>query len=253
MWMVLPGLALAQDDPATVLADQLLEASVGGVSPQYIGMLTELSRRVSVGDRSGPDTWYWLAHGEAELGRLDQARATLLDGIRTGNCPACRDLFQDLEISRMAAPRDSTWRFGDAHHGVFLTGVGGSMRVGALDERTLLEWTTERGPDSDGRLVFGLTQGMSALVLDVGADASSALMVYLVDRAGHRFVTREPLELEAGRFASFTLSIADFAPSDGRWALVGGDVRRVELAMWAGAGTTAGGAPTYWLDELTIR
>jgi hypothetical protein len=246
--------AWAQEDPGLALADQLLDASVSGAGPAQVAALTELSTRVAATDAAGPAVWYWLANTQAQLGQLEAARSTLLEGIRTGACPDCQDLFQELELERLAAGRPTTWTFDDPHHGLFLGSEGGSIRLGALEGRTLLEWAPEPGPDTADRVVFGVREGLASLTVEVRAvGAPGAFQVQVVDRAGRRYVSPDLVAVPADRFVTVTRDVKDFAPLATGVPLDPDDVRRVELVEWAAARPSAAGAPAFLFDALTLR
>lgn len=247
MWW---GVAQAQDAVRTELVDQLLEASLTGVGDRHRAALTELSRRVPATEPAAPDVWYWLARAEAEQGLDDRARQTLLEGIRTGSCPRCRELFQALEVGRIGADRGTTWTFDDAQHGVFVES-GGSIRLEVVvdDRRTVLEWTPEAGPESADRLVFGVREGLATLALEArSAGGQVGLHVQVVDRSGRRFTTTSPLSIPGDRWVSLQVAVAALAPVGPGTPARPEEIRRVELIE-----RTTGRPAPIWLDSLSVR
>lgn len=244
------------DQQAVELQDHLLDASLSGVGDRHVSALTELSRRVPAGAPGGPDVWFWLARAVAERGDLDTARQTLLEGIRTGSCPRCRDLFQALEVERIAARRGATWTFDDPHHGVFLE-TGGAIRLSTLDgldggaDRRVLEWVPEPGSEPGDRLVFGVRDGVSVLTIEArSAGAPTGLHVHVVDVAGRRFTTPAPLAVPPDRWVTLTVATAQLVPVGPGPAADPDDLRLVELVEW----TPATGRPSpMWLDTVSVR
>jgi hypothetical protein len=251
--LLLASPARCQDEVGPALLDQLLDASLAGVDDGHLAALTELSTRVASTDPAGPAVRYWLARAQAERGQVDAARATLLDGIRTGSCPRCRELFEHLEIDRLAASPGALWTFDDAHHGVFLTGSSGAITLSVADDRSVLEWAPEPAPEADDRLVLGLREGMTAIGFVLrAARVPATIQVQAEDLAGRRFVTAGTFTVPADRWVTVQVEARDLEAVGAGAVLRPADLRRVELVAWGGT-RGSGRAPAVWLDSLAVE
>jgi hypothetical protein len=249
----LAAVAAAQDETGTALVGELLDASLAGSGERHVVALTGLARRVAADDPAAPEVWYWLARAQAEQGEVDAARTTLLDGIRTGSCPRCRELFQLLELERLAAAPGTVWEFDDPHHGVFLAGTAGALRLGDGEGRSVLEWTPDPGPDADARLVLGLREGLQSVVLELRAvRVPATVQVHAEDLAGRRSVSSATITVPADRWVTVTVDARDLVPVAPGAAPRPEYLRRLELVEWGGA-RPSGRAPALWLDRLEIR
>lgn len=251
--MIALAVAARAADPGAALVDQLLEASLAGSDADHVGALTALANEVAAGDPTGPEVRYWLARAQAERGDVDAARSALLDGIRTGSCVPCRELFQALEIDRLAADRGVVWTFEDPHHGVFLGEPSGALRLEVADGRRVLEWTPEPGPETSDHLLIGLRDGMTSVRFEARAAwAPVALQVRAVDAAGRRAAWPAPVVVPADRWVTVILDPRGLVAEGGAGAVDPARLRRLALATGA-PGRGAGGAPALWIDSLEVR
>ena len=261
MWLAAAaGVAHAQArDTEAALFDALLGISVEGLGDPQLAAVTELAHRVPVEDPLGPRALYWLSEASAERGDLEAARTTLLEGIRTGQCPDCRAQFQALEIERLAARRGTVWGFDGPHHGVFhpseVQGYG-SIRLMDGAGRSVLEWVTQERPDVVDQLVIGLGEGGAETVtLDLRAVGHAAsLEVVVEDTVGRRFTTERPLPVPTEDWTTLVLALGDLTPTDGGPALYPEAARRLSLLGGSHTPTErVGGVSTFWFDRLAVE
>jgi hypothetical protein len=251
-------------EPRNQLDDVLLEFASRGATADVSARLLSLSRELALTDPVRVEVLRWLGQVDERRGNVDEARTTLLDGIRTGQCEACRDLFQELELERRAARRPTTWTFDDEggadphQHGLFHPTAAealGSIRLTTVTPAeeppaSVLVWATERRGTAADRLVIGLREGLEELEVVVRAvDREGALSVVVEDLAGRRFVA-PTAELPADRWTTLVIRADDLESAD-RLPLRPDDARRVEIVEVPRG--TADEASTLWFDAVTVR
>ncbi len=253
---LLVGAAFGQDDPSTLLHDAMLREALDGDLERAVATYRELAN-VSVDHPAHGLALYRLGVSLADLGRLDEARQALQEGIRTGACARCRGALEELEIERQAVTALPTlWTFDDAGHGVFhpidAQALGAIRLEVAPGGRTALRWRIDARPGED-HLVFALASGARTLRLVVlSADDEGLLGVRVEDELSRRYSTEEPIRFPAGAWTEAVVELAALAPEEpGDPPLEPARVARIELVD--PTGLRRSGPVTWWVDELELR
>jgi hypothetical protein len=252
MLLLLATSALAADETEArrALWDALLAEAGRGDLPGAVQRYRELARTLGAESPTQAEALYWLGHGLYELGRTDEARAALLDGIRSGRCPHCRDLLEEIELEAHSVTEVPTvWTF-DGEHGLFHP-FPVQDRGGIRVDHGALEWTTiarEREPD---RLELGLrtTAARQVRFTIASATLDALLEVRAEDLTGVSYVSA-PFEVPRGAPKRIVVALDSLVATDGR-ELAPSQVARVELVDRTGI--RAAGANVLRLDEFEIR
>jgi hypothetical protein len=268
MWAgasVLWGMLAAHSEAAELdarmsLSDALLLEARGDL-PHAVALYTLLSSTLPDDDPSLPEVLYWLGHGLYELGRVEDARRVLRDGVRH-NCMSCRDMLEILEIEQASIRTTPVrWTF-EGTHGLFhpwrAQAVGGrSIRIVTHPGADpALEWRTTPRPDEPDRLMMGLqdpSPSPSTLRVSILAlDGDLMLDVVGEDDRGRRYALAEPLTVTRGDPHDLVVALSSLAPLDPQGPpLDPGHL--VSLSLVDRTGMRAGGENTLWIDDFELR
>ncbi|MCB9689219.1 MAG: tetratricopeptide repeat protein [Alphaproteobacteria bacterium] len=255
MWLLVGALALAQEPAALRLHEAMLEEALDGDLEAAIRTYRELSRNLPVESPTRPDALYQLGVALAALGRVDEARDALQDGIRA-ECSACRTALEELEIEQHAVRELPTvWPFDSGGHGVFHPIDAqqlGAMRMESQGGRDALQWRTGGRPGED-RLVIGLAVGAHELRLRaMSQDQTGLLGVRVEDDHSRRWVTAEPLVFEADRWQEVVVDLEDLSALEPDGSRPSAD-HLVRIELLDRTGLRRAGAVTWWIDAIEIR
>ncbi|MEQ1566700.1 MAG: hypothetical protein ABMA64_13750 [Myxococcota bacterium] len=244
-------------DTRVSLYEGLLDGARGDTE-LAVARYTELSRTLPDDDRSLGDALYWLGHGMYDLGRTEDARQALIDGIRTGTCSKCRDLLERLELDQSAVTTTPTlWSFEAGNPSIFHPWrVQEETRRIAVaagpDGDAALAWTTEARLGDPDLLVIGLrdpTPPPESLRFDVRSDLLDAAIGTVVeDVHGRRFTTGAPSVVLHGTSRRMVVPFASLVPLDD-----GPPLDPSELVLVSIVDRTRSGVNRLWLDDVEIR
>lgn len=183
-------LAAALGGPTESLARQRLEdallARALGDHERSRSVLLTLANSLAADDPVRGWALFWLATERLEWDRVDAARESLRDCIRSGPArDVCQELLARVELEQRAARTlPTTWTF-EGPHGVILPGPG---RM-ALESGDLV-WTHVRDPANPGTLLFGTAlppdAPPSTITLSLtSVDRESWIGIVLVDVDGN--------------------------------------------------------------------
>jgi hypothetical protein len=261
LWGILatPGEAAELDGRISLSDALLLEAR--GELPRAVALYTLLSSTLPDEDPSLPEVLFWLGRGLNELGRVDDARRVLRDGVRH-NCMRCRDMLEMLELEQASIQTTPTlWTF-EGPHGLFhpwrAQAVGGrSIRIVTRPGADpVLEWRTTPRPDEPDRLMVGLhdpSPPPSTLRVSILATEDD-VMLDLVgeDDQGRRYALPGPMTVTQGNLHELVIPLASLVPLDPQGPpLASGHLVWLELVDRTGM--RAGGENTLWLDDFELR
>lgn len=260
MWWLLFGPALAEElDSRIELYDALL-ADVHGDLEAAVQHYTELSRTLSDEDPTLSESLYWLGHGLYDLGRVEEARNALMDGIRSGTCVRCRDLLEVIEIENAAITTvPVSWTFRDGTHRLFhpwRVQELGSIRVTSAPWGDLgLEWTTIARPGEPDRLMVGF-RDPSPTPQSVGFDVVSSDLPALIDLIaeddhGRTFRLESPIPASRGVLKRISVPFSELVPTDGGAEL--DPSRLVLLSIVDRTASRSAGQNRLWLDDFEVR
>lgn len=257
------GTSRAPGDPRTALSEALL-AGASGDPEGEIRALMELTHSLQATDPELGETLYWLGTSLFGLGRADEAREALARGIRTGACPQCRDLLEQIDIddrSIRALPVRMTftaqepavfhpWRYED---------VGETGRVPASNDRNdwVLQWTTTLRFGDPDRLTIGLdcppaSPAPTAIAFEVFSHQQDALLdVVVVDVHGRRYEMPQPAQAPRGLPSKVEVLLSTLVPVDSTEPLDPSTI--VLLHVVDRTGTRSSGLNRLWLDDIEIR
>ncbi len=221
------GSASAQSSETWMkVSDAMLVASADGDFERAIGDLKRLLRTdLEVTDPARAEAIRWLAHTLHQVGRTDEAREVLLDGIRSGACnPGCRELFEAIEIEADSVSRLPTrWTFDNPNHGFFHQWAfqsQGSIRLDAGAAGNIaLVWETmvqSRQPD---RLVVGFAQMDPApeiVGFTVTSESLQGLLQVVVDDVHGRQFGSAGVALPIGEPVQVRFLLRELASVDGQ-------------------------------------
>lgn len=246
-------------DSRVRLSDALLAESRGDITGA-LAQYTELSRTLPNDDPTLPEALYWLGHGLYELGRVVEARASLLEGIRTGHCVRCRDLLEVLEIEAAAVTKIPVlWTF-DGPHGLIhpwrvQDQEGGTSVVTRPGKDPELEWRTSPQSDESDRLVVGLRNPSpppEMLRVSVLSMSSEAMFdVVAEDDRGYHFALPGPIVVPQGEIRKITVPFASLLPTDGTEPLE--TTHLVWVSLVDRTGMRGVGKNTLWIDDFELR
>jgi hypothetical protein len=249
----------AELDARMSLSDALLLEARGDL-PRAVALYTLLSSTLPDDDPNLPEVLYWLGHGLYELGRVEDARRVLRDGVRH-NCMSCRDMLESLEIEQASLRTTPIlWTFEDSH-GLFhpwrAQAVGGrSIRiVSGPGTDPALEWRTTPRPDEPDRLMMGLRNPSpppSALRVSVlPVDGDVMLDVVCEDDQGRRYALPGPMTVTQGDIHELVVPLSSLVPLDPQGPPLNPG-RLVSLSLVDRTGMRAGGN-TLWVDDFELR
>lgn len=246
-------------DSRVRLSEALLTESRGDLS-SAIAQYTELSRTLPSDDPALPEALYWLGHALYALGREGEAKAPLLEGIRTGQCVRCRDLLETIALEASAITRIPVlWTFDGPHGLVHPWRVqdldGGSRVTTRPGADPALEWRTSPHPDEPDCLVVSLKDPSpppKELHLSVlSANSDSMLDINAEDDRGHRFALSSPILVPRGELRKVGVPLSALLPLDGAPPL--DPARAVWISIVDRTGMRAGGNNTLWIDDFELR
>lgn len=228
----------------------------------------KLSRTLSDTDPTLADALYWLGLGEWELGRVPEARRALLDGIRTGGCPTCRDLLEAIELDAASITTiPAAIGFESGNHTVFhpwrvqqLGSIG--VGVGPAGDAAL-EWTTLARPGDPDRLVIGLrtpTPAPVAFAFDVWSVGLDAVLdVVAEDDDGRQWSLAQPIEVPRGPKTRVWVPLAALVPvagpaqADAPPARSVAPAHLVSLSIVDRTALRRSGPNDLWIDDLALK
>lgn len=243
------------------LYDALLVDARGdqaGAVDQY----EKLSRTLSDTDPTLADALYWLGLGQWELGHVPEARRALLDGIRTGGCPMCRDLLEAIELDAASIRAIPTAiGFESGNHTVFhpwrvqqLGSIG--VGVGPAGDAAL-EWTTLARPGDPDRLVIGLgtpTPPPTAFAFDVWSTALDAVLdVVAEDDDGRQWSLEAYVEVPRGPKTHVWVPLASLVPTDAPPDRALAPSELVSLSIVDRTALKRSGPNDLWIDDLELK
>jgi hypothetical protein len=256
---VFSRLAQAEElDSRIQLYDALL-AEVHGEVETAVARYTELSRTLSDEDPTLSESLYWLGHGLYDLGRVDDARQALRDGIRNGTCPRCRDLLGVIDIESSAITSVPVeWTFHDATHGLFhpwrVQELGSIQVAPAPWGDPGLQWTTIARPGEPDRLVVGFRDPSpapeSVRFVVVSTDLVAWIDVVAEDDHGRTFALEGPIAASRGVARRIAVPFSQLVPTDKGPPL---DTRHlVLLSIVDRTASRSSGTNRLWIDDFEV-
>ena len=258
MWWV-PIAAANELDNRIEFYDALLADSHGDLDAA-VQHYTQLSRTLSDEDPTRSESLYWLGHGLYDLGRTDEARRALLDGIWIGACVRCRDLLEVIEVEDAAITTvPVSWDFHGGTHGLFhpwRVQELGSIRVASAPWGDLgLEWETNARPGDPDRLVVGFRDPspapQSVRFQVVSSDLMAWIDIVVEDDHGRTFALEDPILAIRGVAKQISVPLAELVPNDGGARL--DPSRMVLLSIVDRTASRSAGQNHLWLDDFEIR
>lgn len=264
LWLGLIGAVSAQTlDSREALLDAMLLHARGQVA-QAAGAYADLSRRLSDTDPTLSESLYWLGLAEWEVGEVEEARRALLDGVRTGDCPRCRELLERIELdaaSIRTLPSSITFSAGNrtVFHPWKVQQLGAiRVDVGPSGDQALA-WSTLAGPGEPDLLVFGLdAEGPPVSVgFDVWSTGLDALLdVVATDDVGRRFGLPSPAPVPRGVPKRIWVPLGNLVavePTAGGRSEAVDPTRIVSLAIVDRTGQRFTGPNELWIDDVEVR
>ena len=255
LWLLAPALA-DEADARRALWDALLTEAERGDVAGAVQRFQELSRTLGAESATQAEALYWLGHGLYELDRIPDARGALLDGIRSGRCPQCRDLLEEIELELHSVTAVPTlWTFDDGQHGLFhpfAVQDQGAIQVADGLTGPALRWTTlvrDREPD---RLELGLrTTSARQVRFSIRSVSLDALIEVRAEDVFGRLYTSDPIEVPDGPVRRVVVPLDAFSRVETGEPLDPAEVARVELVDLTGARLS--GANVLWIDDFEVR
>lgn len=253
----------ADIDSRVRLSDALLAEARGDIETA-LARYTELSRTLPDDDPTLSEALYWMGHALYMLGRVEEAREALQDGIRNGHCQRCRDLREMIDLEEAAITTlPVRWTF-EGPHGLFhpwrMAALGGrSIRIASRpDTNPALEWRTSPRPEEPDHLKLALRQPTPAPALlrvsVLSKDGDSLLDVVAEDDRGQRYALLAPRPLPRGELRTIEVALKELVPLDPAPSARSLDASRlVWLSLVDRTGMRAGGANTLWIDDFELR
>jgi hypothetical protein len=242
------------------LHDALLVESVDGDLRGAVRAYERLVRTLPAHDRTYAEAVFWLARARYELGDADQARAALLDGIRTGSCRVrCFELLGRIEKEAYSVRELPTrWTFDSPDHGFIHPWSYddlGTIRIEEIGSHgPVLVWATSVNVRRADRLVVSFRDlkgpGVSRIRFSFGAtNLEPVIRLIAVDIHGRQFVADKGMRVPAGSTREVDVAVTDFVSVDGeKRALVPTELAELLLAdVSALEGDTTG--PTEYLID----
>lgn len=186
------------------MAEEVLYGDLEGARVRYM----RLAQDEAVDGVARADAVFLWGRVLYDLGRYEEAREVLLEGIRSGTCPQrCRLLHETMEIDLASVDElPVTWTFDRANHGVFhpsaVQDLGSIKLALSPNGDPALMWTTTSQMGRSDRLVMGVRRPEPPPeVLELGVtsvQAPAVLRAYVVDEVGRLYGQEEPIRLAAG-------------------------------------------------------
>jgi hypothetical protein len=260
VWPLFAVPAYAQELDSRIRLYDALLADVHGDLESAVGRYTHLSRTLSDQDPTLSESLYWLGHGLYDLGRIDEAREALKEGIRSGTCPRCRDLLGVIDIEDAAITTVPVeWTFEDMAHGLFhpwrVQELGSIEVTPAPWGDAGLLWTTIARPGEPDRLVVGFRDPDPApeivRFVVVSTDLVALIDVVAEDDHGRTFSLQTPLPASRGVARRIPVTLGSLVPTDGGAPL---DTRHlVLLSIVDRTASRSAGTNSLWIDDFEVR
>ena len=216
------ALAVAQDNTARqLLHDAVILEGVYGDLEAAVVRYRRLVQNRGMDDATRSDALVFLARTQYDLGQIDEARKTLVNGYASGGCDACREMLQQLVIDEQSVKQlPAVWDFRNSDPGFFhpldLQDQGSIKLVTLPDESAALRWETVSQVRRNDRLVMGFNRpnpppGQIMLAItSVGSGAS--VLLSAEDEFGHRHRMRQSVPLPQGELVQHTVSLSELLP-----------------------------------------
>ena len=267
LWASLAGPALAQSDPRAraALHDAMALEGIDGDLEAAASRYLRLSRNLAMDDRTRAEALYLLGRTMYDLGRVDPARAALLEGIRSGVCPTrCRDLLETIEIDlESVTTTPVVWTFDQLDHGFFhpwMVQDLGSIRLATPEfpgRDAALAWSTSVQSRRPDRLVMGIHRPdpppTEVMIRIRSARLDALVQVMVEDEAGARFWLPDPLTLDQGRIETLVVELADLRPAPPGADRPMDPSRLVRLSLVDVTGLKSTGDNTLWIYAFSLR
>ena len=244
------------------LYDAMLQEALTGDLQAAALAYRSLSRKLPAEDPTRAEALLWLGRALYDLGEVEEARESLLDGIRSGLCPnRCRELLEIIEVDQESITATPTaWTFDQTDHGIFhpwLVQDLGSIKIATSPNGDpALEWSTTAQTRKPDRLVVGFQRPFpppEEVRLTVTSSTHDALLQMLVeDEAGRRYGLPEALVVLPGAPRRITVPLRLLEPVEPAdppcdpatlWRLT-----LVDLT-----GNRATGPNTLWIHDFEVR